>query len=854
MRQRWQNFGGGLWITGPREDNPQGTLRRAKGVAPLRSVALRSRSGTLGYFTLDAHSMTRFDDEYLIGAGVDLYVSVNRAIGSESVVGSAPAGGPGAQDGTRLTFVQMPPTAGVADQVFIAGGGVLVKKEDSSIGDAPTFWGITPPDYTNGAGADAALSLATQQVTAIDNFEAGTAGVTYTDTGDDPLLTLTDDTTRFTQGAASLRLTLAKDSSSDVTRDTSGAPLDLSIFAGPVTSFNEDFISFDIRINRPKHIKSIGIMFDVDTGVGNLFKGRTLSRDLKVRVVNRAKRKRLIGTGDLIKGTRVKSGQREKDFVTEMVDQLRDRSQAEFIAEDTVAVSRRKWTRVTIPKAAFEPGGDATNDNTSWSAVRAIRLSVETNKLGRANVNFDKLRMLGGTGMLGDYQYHYTFLNSDTGTRSNPDLTTGPLTIKDVERQGVTHTNVPFSTDPQVDFVEVWRTLGNGSVFFKATERSNVDAGGGVIAAFTDTTADYIGLAEGATTILDPTKVLPFDNIKPANTYEDAAGPHLARMWWGRDTAAGAGGRVYFSPVGRAEAVESFIEVGTDEDQVQKLVIFDQRLYVFTQKHVYHVTGNDISSFQAVEIFGVPGTLQPFTVVPTPGGIIYRAFDGVRAFDGSTSRFANNDAIAPILRNSTTDGLTDFVGDYAAYGRGEYYISDSRDSTRTTLAIDASSGAWRNIGFPSNFLFFDSEANILFGRNVPATVVDAMVIHSNTHTGSFTVAANLKPGGPADTETTHADAALLAPRDFSIFRFAALPAAALTGVQTATLQFNVNGSLDPGISLSFTSADSANVVKMATGTVDIVAGDLVSIQVTLGGGAAGLQLFSLSYAYTIVPE
>jgi hypothetical protein len=426
-----------------------------------------------------------------------------------------------------------------------------------------------------------------------------------------------------------------------------------------------------------------------------------------------------------------------------------------------------------------------------------------------------------------------------------------------VERQGVTLTNVPFSTDPQVDIVEVWRTLGNGSIFFKALERDNVDAGGGVIAAFTDTVADYIGLAEGATTVLE-TEVLPFDNIKPANTYEDAAGPHLARMWWGRDTAAGAGGRVYFSPVGRAEAVESFIEVGTDEDQVQKLVIFDQRLYVFTQKHVYHITGNDITNFQAVEIFGVPGTLQPFSVVPTPGGIIYRAYDGIRAFDGSTSRFANNDAIAPILRNSTTDGLADFVGDYAAYGRGEYYITDSRDSTRTTLAIDASSGAWRNIGFPSNFLFFDSEANILFGRNVPAEVTGMVMIHSSTHTGSFTPSTGggtpfFKPGGPTTVEASNAAARMLAPRAFVITRLSGTLAATF-GAGSATIRFVVNGTPQAAPTITFTPANTVGqAVTSAIAALQINEGDTISMEATFTT-ITSVQLFSVSWAYEILPE
>src|SRR3990170_2660669 len=103
-RVRWTNFSGGLWLTGPPEDNPDGTLRRATGVAPLRSIALRSRSGTLQYFALNAHSMTRFNDEYVMGVGTSLYKSASRAIGSEALIPAPATGGPAALDGTPVTL------------------------------------------------------------------------------------------------------------------------------------------------------------------------------------------------------------------------------------------------------------------------------------------------------------------------------------------------------------------------------------------------------------------------------------------------------------------------------------------------------------------------------------------------------------------------------------------------------------------------------------------------------------------------------------------------------------------------------------------------------------------------------
>lgn len=867
MRLRWTDFSRGLWIVGPREANPEGTLRRAKGVAPLRSVSLRSRSGTLGYFTLDAHSMTRFNDEYIIGAGTSLFKSVLRAIGSEVVIPAPVAGGPATLDGTRLTFVQMSPTSDVdltvnsiPQHLFVAGGGSLLKL-DPSFGDGapvgPTRWGIQPPDYTNQANPDVTLALATQQNLIIDSLtDINDAASDWNDTGDDIIDTFANDATRFTEGTASMRLEIGKDDSVEVTRDINVAgdaffpALNLSQFPGPITSFNEDFISFDVRINRPKHIKSIGITFFIGTTNDKFF-----SRDLKVQIVSKNTRKRLQALGDILKGTTLKSKQRERDFVVDMQDQVKDRSTAEFITEDTVSVSRRRWTRVTISKATFQASGDLTQDNANWADVRKIKFSVETNKLGKANVNFDRLFMFGGTGMQGDYQYHFTFKNNSTGTRSNPDLTTGPRTVADVHRQGVLITNIPQTpvsgvADPQVDKIEIWRTIGSGEIFFKNQE---VNFG---VTSVTDQVADYIGMAQGATSILD-TEELPLDNTAPENTYEDAVGPHVGRMWWGRDTVAGAKGRVYFSPESRAEAVDSFTNVSTDEDPVQKLVIWNQQLWAFTEKHVYRIDGDD-EPFIAVEIFGCAGTLQPFTVVPTPDGIYYRAFDGIRLFRGGNSQLVAIDAIAPILRNSTTDGLTDFVGDYSAWGRGEYYITDSRDDVNTTLAVSTETGAWRNLGFANNFLYYDSEANILFGRNIPATIASMWSTRLNSAGSNFAVGNTSQylaigaAASPAVGKGTIGDAQFRAPRALTITTMYVRLLAALTGSQTLNGRINVNGTA--GTSIDVVHNVGTGTLAFDTGSVVVAQDDLVCIEFVFGGGLTTVNINSVTIAYDILPE
>lgn len=841
-RIKWTDFRRGLWLVGPSETSPEGTVRRATGAGPLRTIALRSRSGTLSFYSLDAHSMARYNGFYFFGDGTNLTRSANAnplAPGSTTVVSA------GVFDGTRLTFVQMPPTAGIADYLFVAGGGNL-KKTDPAFG-AVTEWGIAPPDYTNGASPDFAAALPGGTEVTIDNLNDIADATTWTDPGAGADYTLQNDTTRFTQGGASMRFNnITKDRRVTAQIDHTASPLDLTdIGGGPGTSDLDDRIVFQVRINRPKNVESISLTFDVDSGVVALFGGKTVSHEFRVETVRKRRRAKKMGLGDRVKG------KDESKELNRKKDKLRDRTYVEDMNESVLAVTRRQWKRVALSKAAFQEGGEADED-VDWATVRAIQFEVTTNKQGSAAVNFDFLRLRGGAGMLGDYQYHVTFRNSTTGTRSNPDLTAGPITVENVERESVSLTGIPVSADTQVDQREIWRTIGNGEVFFLAFRIED-----NVTTTALDDTNDYVGFKKrgGSETYLDPTQELPFDNLKPDDTFEDAVGPHVGRMWWTRNTATGERGRVYFSPSGRAEAVAGFIEVASEEDEPQKLVIWNEQLWCFTKRKVFRIVGVE-EPFLFTEVWGAPGTQEPFTVVPTPAGILYRAQDGVRAFDGQFSRvIGEGDPLRPLFRNGTPDGFpVTFVGDYAAYGRGEYYLTDSRDADRTMLAVDVETGAWRNLGFPSNFLFYDEKANVLFGRNVPSTVGDAMVIHSSTHGGTFSLAAFMKPGGPSSLQSTDAAARALAPRAFTITRLTGHLGSALTGGQTAAIQFYIDGVADPGIVLNYTSADSAGVGKSATGTVEVSSGQTISIGVTLGGGAASVQMRSLAYAYEVPIE
>ena len=141
-----RRFGLGLVVSGPKESAPAGSLRRARGIRSTNYPAIRSRPGSTLLATLPAaaHSLYRFGDVRWAGAGTVLYregVSVRTGL-----------------DSSRLAFVSMPPTVGVTDALFVAGGGTLFKADAAGV---TSQWGIDAPTSAltaadNGAGAMAA--------------------------------------------------------------------------------------------------------------------------------------------------------------------------------------------------------------------------------------------------------------------------------------------------------------------------------------------------------------------------------------------------------------------------------------------------------------------------------------------------------------------------------------------------------------------------------------------------------------------------------------------------------------------------------------------------------------------------
>lgn len=640
-RVRFRNFQKGWWPQGARDQVPQGTLRRSTGIAQTKTTALQSRWGSESLQTLDAHSVHRYNLMYFAGVGTDYYAST---ADPWVVIKSG-------LDGTKLTMARMAPTFDKVDWAFVAGGGLLFKVSPSGVASQ---WGIDPPP--DGFTA----SLATRRSVVIDAMDSQ---ATWTGSS----MTLADEGTIKQEGTNSMKMTVAANAYGTATKSIT---VDLSTYTSPtLASPDEDFIEFWFRAAVPEAMRLLQIQFSLG--------GTTFATDYFTRVLYVSPE--VVPTSQTAKTTSgiasvstwLNDGNEEiilvqaNEVITGGLGQLGGTGPAigpmadlpnwpysieEYtnlqnkMGQTSVFTAHDQWTRMRVPKATFQRSGTGAF---GWDDVQAVRIGIQAAD-SEVVAYIDDLKLAGGVGMQGIYKYHVIFRNSESGSRSNPNPT--PVTIGNVDRQAVSLANLPLSSDSQVDQREIYRTVGNGVLFFRV----------GVIednttTTFTDDAADFVGLDSSTDNLISSIQ-LEFDNDRPTDSWDDCEAMYAGRMWWCRSPLDGERGRVFYSPAGRAEAVESWIDVSSDDDPTQKVIAWNGALYCFTSSTLYQIIGTGPFTFR--KVFGVPGTLWPLTVKGTPYGIAYLAHDGVRLFNGAASKLIAPEACGLIFKQETLEGVT----------------------------------------------------------------------------------------------------------------------------------------------------------------------------------------------------
>jgi hypothetical protein len=693
---------------------------------------------------------------------------------------------------SKFCPVLAPAVDGSKEMLFLcdvrnSNAGTLFKVENAATG-ATSRWGILPPvlgDINSVGLADATQEETFINVDAVpptDPIGQIAIGNWTMKSGDEDALSAAAAKSYVTNRvitSPALKVVAGKNDVVQV-ETAFGSALDMTAFAVTSTvSVEEDFVQFFVRVRRPKHLENVEIAFACEQ-TPNHFKENFFSRELTFKRVKRRQKRKLIGLGDLVKRRKI------EEFLKDHEGTLKDLTYTHDMGAQEIPIAKNTWTRVTLPKSSFQESGTGAD----WSTIWAIRFTVHANKQGKTAVFFDRLTFNGGVGMLGDYEYTFTLANNSTGTRSNPNISEeGIIAIKrlpDVERHGVTVTLPEMRFDAQADLLEVWRTVGNGVTKFKVGEIALSTPGQVTNGSnFVDKTSDYIGLHSGlvseytdatasgmftgyATLQADP--VLPLDNDSPndpAFIFQDAVGLHVGRMWWTRNQATAdvfgnvqdAKGHVYYSPIGRYEAVQSFLVVNPGStDPVQKLTVWNDRLYAHTQSGFYAIVGTN-EPFVAVRVEGAPGTVRPNTVVASQHGLFWVAQDGVYRFNGSFAENISDKDLEGVFKNK--EAVEDFPAtmdftEAAVSHNALWLASDTRGAGGAgsgeypTLVLDFTTRTWRTLE-GTRFLYYDAGATAamptgLDGQMLGAVLASTSEIHdlapvpfSTTNTQKFNI-------------------------------------------------------------------------------------------------------------------
>ncbi len=759
-RIRFRDFTRGLFLSHPRDEVPAGTLYRATGIRnPGLTRSLRSRWGSRLLETFPftrLHSIVTWHDRRYYGGSN----SAANAFGTTMSAIALP-------NDHKLSFASGIPTEGAGqlaedggspEHLFIAGGGRCMKIRD---GDQSEQWGIEPP-VENALIPFTAEPVAFQQGENFkfwETFNSLGAGanlmhpVPQDQNTDDVHLFLETDPARLPPDGLSTacinvqifdsHYAVVQRAFPDAT-NAAGTYQDLGTFAaggqerqaGP-PSAEQDWIVLDVMSDRPDAIVSFTIGF-VGVEPPQEVAYPAVCTHVRECIVDdpviRTTQRQPYGVGDIaqVRADQAELVDPDKGPSSQFIRQV-----ADSLANDRLSSVPFEWRRLKIPKSSFTVGAHPGQD--PWQHLTHWQITIQTREVDaiRVHVWIDNGSLFGGTGMQGEYKYLFRYKNSLTGSVSNPNKT--PVVVKSSFRTGVQLSGLPQPSDPQVNQLEIFRTEGNGSIFFL----NRTIASGGF--AYLDRVSDYRGMAEyplsAIRSAFDADRLLvlqdtaiAFDNIPPPDTMEDVAGPHLGRLFGTRDTAPGHGGRVYYTPPGRLEAWPDFLVVSGDNDPMQKVVIAAGIVLGFSQEKCWEIVGT--GPFEARELFGVPGTRYPFSVVATPYGIIYLAADGVRRLGGASSELIAGEAILTLFRGEPGEGLAAFpiAGDdpqrvCAAFWNDEYFLTDNV----TTLALNLATGAWREVGVQFTALFTERDTDkLLIGHQgqvldweVPGVVTDA---------------------------------------------------------------------------------------------------------------------------------
>jgi len=541
--------------------------------------------------------------------------------------------------------------------------------------------GTTTNRFGIAGGAAVATAVeGTQQFKTIDDFESA-ASYAAVDA------VLSDDGTDPREGSFSMKIEVAK-----LVRGTASKSIviDLDEFSTPGDSDDEDFIHFFLKIDIPKNLREIRLLFDVDPLVNdftqNYFTKSVAPNDF-TRVFD------FDATSKEGRDGGLREFALDESFLTEDADIASGESLESFNFLSAVG-GENQWTEVFIPKRDFQRVG---SEDTTFADVKAFRIVVEATECGDVVVNIDDGKMVGGVSfrLKGDYDWRYVYRNSVTGIISPLSPTAPSQTTVTRNRADVL---ITFSTDPQVDFVDLFRIGGTLTTQYLFVESI---ANGVGTTTFNDGLGD-LGLGESIDT----------DQIDVPST-SGVIAIHQNRSWL--DDSANPDRLVFSRRIKVEEFVSSgFIVASQGGDRVRRPFAYNDQLYCFTDRTIYRIVGSDPTTFQPLQTGAQRGLFSKFALILGAGVIFFRAYDGIYAFTGSGRAEKLTEKIDTLFEGFSVEGF-DPIDDSEAeserlgfFDNKLYFAYTDTSAVRREIVYDFVTQRWEPSDRPAtSYLLLD---------------------------------------------------------------------------------------------------------------------------------------------------
>lgn len=208
---------------------------------------------------------------------------------------------------------------------------------------------------------------------------------------------------------------------------------------------------------------------------------------------------------------------------------------------------------------------------------------------------------------------------------------------------------------------------------------------------------------------------------------------------------------LYYSDTFNPESfpVENFLEIGTPSDPIMAVMEWNGQLYVFTQNTVWNILGAQGGTTPLPYKTAAKHGLNAHDAwAITEGEIVYQAFGGIYAFQGSDSRYASSDIEWVFTAQFVEDDIPRDVvlmdpDEYSetcmAYYQNEVYVSYiGQDANRHRVIYDKIHNRWRNDDVPADAMLVQDDVYTLIYGNVEDDMIYQDRIGNYDSSGSGT--------------------------------------------------------------------------------------------------------------------